>query len=114
MRDVVKELYSNEMSRKFCKLSDEIPSNNITIYIYYVPHRHYEHAVGIKLLVHNLATFANISVGLPKNRELTSVTFIYDFKLLDNFYSFNKNSLPATELNSISIQLGFILAGIIS
>ena len=26
LRDVVKELYSNELSRTFCKLSDEIPS----------------------------------------------------------------------------------------
>jgi hypothetical protein len=26
LRDVVKELYSNETYRKFCKISDEIPS----------------------------------------------------------------------------------------
>jgi len=26
LRDVVKEIYSNEMPRTFCKLSDEIPS----------------------------------------------------------------------------------------
>ena len=43
-------------------------------YVYYVPHRHYKQAVGLKLLIHNLVTFANISVGLPKNRKLTSVT----------------------------------------
>ncbi len=39
-------------------------------YIYYVPHRHYEHAVGLKLLVHNLVTLANISNDLPKNRKV--------------------------------------------
>ena len=39
-------------------------------YIYYVPHRHYEKAVGLKLLVHNLVTLANISNGLSKNRKL--------------------------------------------
>jgi len=42
--------------------------------VYYVPHRHYKQAVGLKLLVHNLVAFANISVGLPKNRKLETVT----------------------------------------
>ncbi|MGC9193796.1 MAG: hypothetical protein ACP5FQ_07945 [Thermoplasmata archaeon] len=43
-------------------------------YVYYVPHRHYKQAVGLKLLVYNLVAFANISVGLPKNRKLETVT----------------------------------------
>ncbi|MGC8611437.1 MAG: hypothetical protein ACP5LR_03060, partial [Athalassotoga sp.] len=43
-------------------------------YVYYVPHRDYKQAVGLKLLIHNLVAFANISVGLPKNRKLETVT----------------------------------------
>jgi len=39
-----------------------------------IPNRHYKQAVGLKLLVHNLVAFANISVGLPKNRKLETVT----------------------------------------
>ncbi len=43
-------------------------------YVYYVPNRHYKQALGLKLLAHNLVTFANISIGLPKNRKLVIVT----------------------------------------
>ena len=39
-------------------------------YIYYVPHRHYKEAVGLKLLTHNLVTLSNISNGLAKNKKL--------------------------------------------
>jgi len=106
LRGIVKELYSNETYRKFCKISDKIPSIGTLSYrtsrmdfnaliqrdiervnanlkstyffsledVYYVPHRHYEQAVGLKLLVHNLVAFANISVGLPNNRKLETVT----------------------------------------
>jgi len=52
--------------------------------VYYVPHRHYKQAVGIKLLVHNLVAFANISVGLPKNKKLETVTLCFGLKCNDN------------------------------
>ncbi len=39
-------------------------------HIFYVPNRHYEKAVGLKLLTHNLVILANILNGLPNNRKL--------------------------------------------
>jgi hypothetical protein len=42
-------------------------------YVHYVPNRHYSQAMGLKLLTHNLVTFANISVSLSKKRKLENV-----------------------------------------
>ena len=48
----IERVNSNLKSTYFFSLED----------VNYVPHRHYEQAVGLKLLVHNLVAFANISV----------------------------------------------------
>jgi len=60
----IERVNANLKSKYFFSLED----------VYYVSHRHYKQAVGLKLLVHNLVVFANISVGLPKNRKLETVT----------------------------------------
>ncbi len=39
-------------------------------HIFYVPGRHYEKAVGLKFLTHNLVTLANILNDLPNNSKL--------------------------------------------
>jgi len=39
-------------------------------YIFYIPERHYEKAVRLKLLTHNLVILANILNGLPNKRKL--------------------------------------------